>query len=291
MDAGRDEPTTRKVGGSSVARGHAHPSGSDRVRQVVVCVLAVLAIVGAMIGSGAFGGTPIQKAAGGALSSDATLIAPAGSAFSIWSVIYAGLLCYAVWQALPREATRLVHRRVGYAVALSMILNAAWIGVVQGGMLTLSVIVIAALLVVLGWIFRQLQIIARGHVSVKEAVILDGTMGLYLGWVTIATAANVAALLVAVGFTGWGISPDIWGTAVVVVAAVIGVSTAVAGRGRLAPAAALIWGLVWLAVARLTGEPASFTVGIAGIGAAVVIAVAVIAARLVAGARPNDHTG
>ncbi|MBB1024382.1 tryptophan-rich sensory protein, partial [Dietzia sp. DQ12-76] len=68
----------------------------------VVTLLGVAAaIVAAFVGSGALGGTPVADAAGGALSADATPVAPAGSAFSIWSVIYLGLIVYALWQLSP----------------------------------------------------------------------------------------------------------------------------------------------------------------------------------------------
>ncbi|GAA3861856.1 tryptophan-rich sensory protein [Leifsonia kafniensis] len=271
----------------------ASPQTSDRVRQATVFILALLAIAGAMIGSGAVGGTPIQDAAGGALAADATLIAPAGPAFSIWSVIYLGLLAYAVWQLFPSQATRAVHRRVGYLIALSLLLNAAWIGTVQLGQLGLSVVVIVALLVVLGLTFAVLQRTPRGAVTtaagVWEAIVLDGTIGLYLGWVTIATAANVTAWLTELGFTGWGIQPDAWGVAVIAVAAVVGVATAIAGRGRLTPAIALAWGLGWLAVARLAGEPESQLVGIAAALAACLVLGTTVLLRILAqraGPRP-----
>src|ERR1700712_3333628 len=121
----------------------------DTVRQIVVAVSAVLALIGSFIGSGAAGGTPIQDAAGGALSATATPIAPAGSAFSIWSVVYLGLLAYAVWQALPAPKTSARQRVLGYWIAASLLLNAAWILSVQFDQLGLSVPVIVALLVVL----------------------------------------------------------------------------------------------------------------------------------------------
>ncbi|MET0842976.1 MAG: tryptophan-rich sensory protein, partial [Mycetocola sp.] len=63
---------------------------NDRLRQVVVLVSALLAIAGSFVGSGAAGGTPIAEASGGALSADATPVAPAGPAFAIWTVIYLG---------------------------------------------------------------------------------------------------------------------------------------------------------------------------------------------------------
>ncbi|GAB3126620.1 tryptophan-rich sensory protein [Glaciibacter psychrotolerans] len=264
----------------------ASPQTADRVRQAVVFVLSLLAIAGATFGSGAFGGTPIQQAAGGALAADATLIAPAGPAFSIWSVIYLGLLAYAIWQLFPSQAARMVHRRVGYLIALSMLLNAAWIGSVQLGNVGLSVLVIVLLLVVLGITFALLLRTQRNTTTqgarVAESIVLDGTMGLYLGWVTIATAANVTAWLTDLGFTGWGIQPDVWGVVIVAIAAAVGVATAIAGRGRLTPALSLSWGLAWLAVARLTGEPESHAVGIAAVIAAAVVLVAAIALRIVA---------
>lgn len=249
----------------------------DRIRQATVAVSAVVAIIGAFVGSGAAGGTPIDQAAGGALSATATPIAPAGPAFSIWSVIYLGLLAYAVWQFLPKQSAAERHRQLGYWVAASLLLNAAWILSVQFDLLILSVPIIAALLVVLGRAFVLcLATVPSGTV---DSIITDGTIGLYLGWVTIATAANVTALLVALGFTGFGLSPAGWAVAVVCLAGIVGVVTAVAGRGRIAPALGLVWGLAWLAVARLTGDLVLVAPGIAAIAAGAVVLVVTAIAR------------
>lgn len=91
-------------------------------------LITAIAIVGAFVGSGLLGGTPVQDAAGGWLSSTATPIAPAGTAFRIWSLIYLGLAGYAVWQ-LGESSLRL--DRVRWLIALSALLNALWIGAVQ----------------------------------------------------------------------------------------------------------------------------------------------------------------
>jgi len=263
---------------------------ADRVRQVVVVVTTVAAIAGALIGSGAFGGTQIGDAAGGALSADATLIAPGGPAFSIWSVIYLGLAAYAVWQLLPGQGARAVHRRVGYWVAASLALNAAWIGSVQAGSVALSVVVIIVLLVVLCIAFVLIRRTpddgASGLSAVADAIVIDGTMGLYLGWVTIATAANITAWLTDVGFTGGGIPAEVWGIAVVAVAGLVGVGTAVWGRGRLAPAVALAWGLAWVAVARATASPESTAVAVAAVVAAVAVLACAVIVRVIAARKP-----
>ncbi|QJA00343.1 TspO/MBR family protein [Leifsonia sp. PS1209] len=254
------------------------PVAADRVRQVAVVVGAVLAVIGAFIGSGAAGGTPIQKAAGGALSADATMLSPAGPAFSIWSVIYLGLLGYAIWQALPSQAAKTRQRRIGYWMLASLLLNAAWILSVQFGMLALSAVLIAALLVVLIVAFVLLQRIPGG--TTADAILFDGTTGLYLGWVMVATVANVTSLLVAAGFDGFGWSPHAWGMALVVVAAILGAALAIWDRGRLAPAIASAWGLAWIGVSRLTGTLESAPVAITAIAAAVVLLMIAVAVRV-----------
>lgn len=249
-------------------------------RQVVLTLGYVACVLGSMVGVGVFGGTPIAEAAGGALAADATHLAPGSGAFSVWSVIYVGLGGYTLWQWWDRED----HRRVAWPALASLLLNAAWILVVQAGRLWLSVVVIAALLGVLALLFRRL--LAGRPRSVVEAVVADGTFGLYLGWVSVATCANIAAALAAAGFTG-GV-PEAWAVAVLAVVAAVGVSLAVAGRGRLAPSATLTWGVAWIVVARTTGEPQSTPTAVAAAAAATVVVVATLVCRL--RARPPTGT-
>ncbi len=250
----------------------------DIARQVTVAASAVFAMIGAFVGSGAAGGTPIQNAAGGALAADATLIAPATPAFSVWSVIYLGLIVYAVWQLLPNQSSAERHRRLGYWIAASLVLNALWILSIQFDLLPLSVPIIAVLLAVLVQAF--LQAVAYPPASAADSIITDATIGLYLGWVCVATAANVTALLVASGFTGWGLAPEIWSVAVVVVAGVVGILLAVAGHGRISPALTLAWGLSWVAVGRLVGEPTSTVTGVVAVVIAVVVLAVTVAVRI-----------
>jgi hypothetical protein len=187
----------------------------------------------------------------------------------------AGLVLYAIWQFLPRQAHDPRQRRLGYAIAASLLLNAAWILSVQFDLLWASVPVILVLLAVLVRIF--LIILDTRPRTLVETVLVDGTMGLYLGWVCVATAANISAVLVAAGFTGFGFSADAWGVVVIAVAGLVGVVLAIVGRGRLTPTLALCWGLAWVAVARLTGNLLSTPTAVTAIVATVaVIAVTVM---------------
>ena len=250
----------------------------DLLRQSTVLLSAILALVGSFIGSGAAGGTPIQNASGGALAADATPIAPGGPAFAIWTPIYAGLVLYTIWQFLPKQKTDDRQRRLGYPIAASLLLNAAWILSVQFDLLWLSVPVIVLLLAVLVWAF--LIILDMRPATLVETVLVDGTMGLYLGWVCVATAANITAALVAAGFDGFGLAADVWGVAVIAVAGLVGVLLAVVGRGRLTPTLALCWGLAWVAVARLTGDLLSTPTAITAIVAVVVVVAVTVVLRI-----------
>lgn len=250
---------------------------ADLYRQIAVTVSVVVCIVGSMIGVGVFGGTPIAEAADGALAADATRLAPAGAAFSIWTVVYLGLVAYTVWQWRPSESTSPRQRSLGWLVAASMLLNAAWILSIQAGWLNASVVIIAVLLAVLALAFRRYS---RDTADSRvEAVAVDGTLGVYLGWVCVAICANITAALTSAGFSGFGISEDLWAAAVLAVVAAVGVSLAVKGRGRLALAAAIAWGLAWIAVGRIGGEPESVVTAAAAVAAAVIVLAAAVAVR------------
>lgn len=239
-------------------------------RRIVVTASFLLAMVGTAIGVGAFGGDPIAEAAGGLLAADSTHLAPAVSAFSIWSVIYVGLGAYTLWQWWDRRDARGI---APHAIA-SLLLNAAWILIVQAGQVVLSVVVIALLLAVLADLFRRLAAAPPG--GLLERIVVDGTFGLYLGWVSVASCANIAAALKGAGFAGFGV-PSLLAVVVLVVVAGIGVGLALAGRRPVAAPLAMIWGLTWIAVGRAMDEPHAPAVAIAAVAVAAVIAVAAAA--------------
>ncbi len=237
------------------------------MRQVAVLVGSAVAIVGAFLGSGAAGGQDQREVGDGALAADATPVAPGEPAFTIWSVIYTGLVLYAIWQALPAQRADARQRRLGWLVLASMVLNALWIAVVQAELLWLSVPVILVLLgTLLVILVRLREHPAGGRV---ETVVVDGTLGLYLGWVVVATVANTAAVLTAEEV---GTVSDAWAVVALAIAGAAGVALAIWTRGRLAIGAAIVWGLVWVVVARTTGDLLSPpAVAAAGVAAGVVL--------------------
>lgn len=239
--------------GSSATARHVSSWDRDVVRQVVVTLCAIACILGSAAGVGAFGGPSIRDAAGGLFAPDATLLAPSSTAFSIWSVIYAGLVAYTGFQWLPSQRRTDRQRRLGWTVAASMLLNLAWILSAQAGRLTLSLVVIMLLFFALLSAIRTLN--EHPTETRLEGAFVDTPIGLYLGWVLLAAAANWAAFLTAADadLFGWsGVTWSILGISAVLLTAAIICST---DRGRLAVAAATSWGLLWIAVERVLGQP------------------------------------
>jgi len=242
------------------------------LRRGAVTLAFLAAMVGTAVGVGAFGGDPIAEAAGGLLAADSTHLAPASSAFSIWSLIYLGLGGYTLWQWWDARD----ERGIAAPAIASLLLNAAWILTIQAGWVWISVPVIAVLLGVLALLFHRITV--RPARSLLERVVVDGTFGLYLGWVSVATCANIAAALKGAGFLGFGI-PEVLAVVVLAVVAVLGIA---------APAA-MVWGLVWIAVGRAADAPHSPVVAIAAATAALVITIAAATGWL-RGRRAPDGT-
>ncbi|MFB7249778.1 TspO/MBR family protein [Microbacterium sp. NPDC056234] len=255
----------------------------DIVRQSAVIAAAVFMLIGATVGGGAFGGAPVNELQNGALAADGSYLAPAGPAFAIWTVIYVGLAGYTIWQALPAQRADARQRRGGWWIAASMVLNGLWLVTARYGTLILTVLVIVALLAVLARIIVLLG--ASPARNMIDRLLVDATMGLHFGWVTIATVANTSAWLTQTLPEDLASQADIWGVTVLVIVTVIGVISALVTR-RVSPAIASAWGLAWLAFGRLSGEPASTAIGVTAAAAAALILAAGVYAAIRSERRP-----
>lgn len=137
----------------------------------------------------------------GPLAAAATLLTPATPACAIWLLIYLGLAGYLVWQWLPEQTTSRRARSIGWLATVAMGLNGLWLIVVRADWPWLSIVVIVALALDLGLL---VQVLTRHPASsALEAVLVDGTFGAYLGWVSVVTVANITATPVGLGSASW----------------------------------------------------------------------------------------
>lgn len=244
-------------------------------------------IAGTLFGTGLIGGG-VSSQGGGLFSDAATLIAPDGPAFSIWSVIYIGLAAYVIWQWLSAsEGSRWTAvSRIPAAAAIA--LNGVWLLVVQADLVLVSVIVIFAIALTLGWLVHRLR--AHPRESLATDIVIGATFGLYLGWVCVATCANVASY-----FVGLGVPADTttaeWITvavlAVIVVLVAFLLHHAKHRSVRLGIAVAAVWGAAWIAVGRFTGDLQSDVVAYAAIATSLLIALLAIMMFLRHEGRPS----
>jgi hypothetical protein len=128
------------------------------------------------------------------------LFVPSGITFSIWGIIYLLLAAYCVVQFLP--ASKEIAIKIGWLFIISCVFNGLWIVAWHYQKLPLSLLIMIGLLVSLIMINLQLKDLPMG--------VLKAAFGVYLGWICIATIANVTALLVDTGWGGIGISQQAW---------------------------------------------------------------------------------
>jgi hypothetical protein len=179
-------------------------------------------------------------------NANSTLITPAGYVFAIWGVIYILLGIFVVYQALPSQKGKEYLDKISWLFILSSIVNIAWLFAWQYEYLSLSVLLIFALLATLIAIYVRLGIGKSNAIS-REKLAVHLPFSVYIGWITVASIADVAATLVSYNWNGFGISPSTWAILVVAVALLI-TMLMLATRKDIAYALVIIWALVGIGV-------------------------------------------
>jgi hypothetical protein len=159
----------------------------------------------------------------------AAYFVPAGYVFVIWFFIFVGWLVFAVYQSLPAQKENPRLQRLGYWFAVSNLVNAAWLFAWHYNLFGLSVLIMLALLGLLIVSYLRLDVnraSARGGAWWS----VDLPFSLYLGWITVATVANVTSWLYAISWTGWGIPAPVWAAVMIAVASVVGLAMALTRR-------------------------------------------------------------
>lgn len=240
---------------------------SDTTRQA----LTILSFIGTFAVNVAANAVPIGGTMTNVISDQFHVyVIPAGYVFAIWGLIYTLLGAYTVWQGLRRNREDPVLRELGWLPALTGLFNSVWIFLFQYEVFALSVPVIVGLLLTLIAIHFRLW----GHRDVlrgRSYWLVRAPWAVYLGWITVATIANIAQTLFSLGFTGFGIDPALIAAVVLLVGLAIA-ATFVLRFGD----AAYGWVIVWAYAGIVVKESATQLVaGVAAMGAVVVAALVV----------------
>jgi hypothetical protein len=199
-----------------------------------------------------------------------TLITPAGYAFSIWGVIFSGLVAYTIWQLRPAAWQTPLPRRLTPMLTLAVLVTTCWTLAFSYGYIGLSLVVMLAILGLLAVSYaRARPVVLSGAVSAWPIWFLS----LFLGWIMLATVLNVVfGLRDALGWR-WSAEASLAGScALIAVAAVLGVGLGQRGRDALLPLP-LAWGLAGTYVAERSTQPSLALVALGAAAALVAAAV------------------
>ncbi len=198
------------------------------------------------------------------------LFVPAGVTLSIWGIIYILLIIFCVVQFTTSQQA--VVSRIGWLFGLTCLFNALWIVAWHYGRLPLSLILMLGLLVSLIWINIFIRELPYGF--------FKAAFGVYLGWICIATIANITALLVNHGWGGFGISEETWTIVMIIVGALL-VSITIWRLDNPFIGLSVVWAFVGIMIKRQDDYRAIFiTVAFAAVVVAVVLVLTFFRKRL-----------
>lgn len=170
-----------------------------------------------------------------------TIVTPAAYAFSIWSLIYLGLIAFSIYQALPKNLER--FRGVRTVYIFSCLLNCAWIYSWHHESLLACLGIIVALLAALLFINIKLK---NGE-SYTDYWAASAPFSIYFGWVTAAAIVNFVVVLGSRGVTVSGPGAALLGVICILAAAALGVIVRVKLTNYLNPLA-IAWALTAIGV-------------------------------------------
>lgn len=219
----------------------------DTLRQITNLVTVIIALTVNILASA----LPLNGQNTGEISDRFQVyFVPAGYVFAIWGIIYIGWIAFTVYQfqSKQKESPRL--RNLGYLFALSNLANAAWLFCWHYNKFGLSVLVMLTLLGLLIASYLRLNV---NHSSVTRAErwSVDIPFSVYLGWITVATVANVTDWLYLVQWSGFGISTQVWAVIMLAIASLLGLIMILTRRdaGYLS---VLVWAFIGIAIKQIS---------------------------------------
>jgi hypothetical protein len=216
---------------------------SDRLRAVVVAVMAVLQVTSGLLVPVLWPSLSTRNISDANMSQ----ITPAGWAFSIWALIYAGCLALAIYQLLPSQQPRQVHRRSGWWLVTAFAASTAWVPIFGARAIWLSQLLIVGLVVALVFAARGFLVTGPAPTTAEVAFLRVPIM-FYLGWAVVASAAGFATT-----FRAWGMPASArWAAEICVVLVLSATITSLFVVGRMVAVGAFLlsalWGLLAIAV-------------------------------------------
>lgn len=222
-------------------------------RNLLRQILVIVAVIATIVVNGLANALPINGQNTGEVSDRFSVyFVPAGYVFSIWGLIYLGFIAYAIYQGLPAQRDNARLRRFDGLFVLSSLANIAWIFLWHYELFPLTLVAMFILLGSLIGIYLRLGI-GRSTSPAAERWSVHLLFSVYLGWITVATIANVTSVLDYVGWNGFGLSDEAWLVIMLAVALIVAALMAWTRRDA-AYLLVLVWAFAGIAV-KHAGNP------------------------------------
>ncbi len=202
---------------------------------------------------------------------------PAGYVFSIWGLIYLGLIAFTIYQAMPAQRDNPLIERIGYLYAVNCAANALWIIFWHNLIMPVTVLLMLVILGTLIAIYLRLGV-GKGSVPSRDRWAVQIPFSTYLGWISVATIANITVWLYDAGWNGFGISGAAWTVLLLIIAAGLGLAMSYLRRD-LAYNLVLVWAFIGIAVKQADLRSVVFT-------AALLVIVLVLGIAATSGRQP-----
>jgi hypothetical protein len=240
--------------------------------------LVVLAVLATLTVNGLANALPINNLTQVEISDRfEVFFIPAGYVFSIWGLIYVGMIAFAVYQALPSQRENRRLARIAWPFLLASLANITWLFLWHYEFFVLSLGVMVALL--LSLIVITLRLVGdQGLISQAERWVVDIFFSVYLGWISVATISNATIVLDYLGWGGWGLSEQLWTVIMLGVGAVLAWIMSLA-RGDSAFVMVIIWAFAGIAVKHADSPMVASAAWVATGAASLALAASVVIRR------------
>jgi len=175
-----------------------------------------------------------------------SLFTPAGFTFSIWGIIYLGLLLFVIYQALPGQRENAFLAKISVPFKINCVANAAWILAWHYDFLILSVLIMACILATLIAIYSALDN-EHATASWAERLLAHLPFRLYTAWICVATIANISTVQTAFDWDNIGTDAVTWTLLKLALAGTIGASV-IARKGDAAFILVIAWAAFGISV-------------------------------------------
>jgi hypothetical protein len=197
-------------------------------RLLFLSILNLIGFLGTVIVNGLSSALPINGKTAGELSDKyPNLFVPTGLTFSVWGIIYILLAIFVVYGLIFASRKNIVKSsfigNIGVLFLLSCLVNMGWIFAWHYEVVPLSLVLMIILLATLIAMYLRLHI-GKSDSPKTEKYMVHLSFSVYLGWITIATIANVTALLVYTNWNTFGLGEPFWAIAVIIVGIAITLS-------------------------------------------------------------------